>query len=201
MHQLTGTLSGTHEDRLPICTIVPDLCARIAGSTAVVTSMTPNTLVSNCSLNFSDLWTVKAGRIVLRKAAHPPSSKMAFTPIPALLTQTSIRPHTVTAWSTTDLIALYPLVTSSSNVRIRSVKGKSPSSLERVRAVAITLSPRARAERTRRLPRPDEVPDTKKRYYSAKINRCYMPVMSHTRDDGEDIQVIKIGPWNHLVYI
>jgi hypothetical protein len=99
-------------------TTTPDLRARSWGSTACVIAIRPKVLVSNTS----------------RTVAIGVASKAPKSPIPALLTSTSMGPAASSA------SAMLPgLVTSSASTRIRSDRGRR--SARGVRMVATTFQP------------------------------------------------------------
>lgn len=75
---------------------------------------------------------------------------------PALLHKTSMRPHMAAASSTFSLIASEPEV--KSNCKVRKLGDTGIRMFSTVRAVAMTRSPRARAEVASRRPKPDEHP-------------------------------------------
>ena len=99
-------------------TMTPDRRSRICGMTVWVIAMTPKVLVSK----------------TLRTCGIGVASKAPTTPMPALLTRTSIGPAASTA---AEMLAA--LVTSSRRMRIRSERGRISS--RGVRMVAITFQP------------------------------------------------------------
>ena len=99
-------------------TTTPDLRARNWGSTACVIAITPKVLVSNTS----------------RTVAIGVASKAPTTPMPALLTSTSMGPLASSAAA-----MLSGFVTSSASTRSRSDRGRTSS--RGVRMVATTFQP------------------------------------------------------------
>jgi len=99
--------------------IVPERRSRIWGMTACVIASVPNTLVS------------KTSRIIAMGVA----SKAPTTPMPALLTKTSIAPAAAIPSA-----MLSGSVTSSARTRMRLESGNSPATGRRM--VAITVHPR-----------------------------------------------------------
>lgn len=84
-----------------------------------------------------------------------PVSNRKIATIPALLTTTSILPKNASALSATFLRSSRGAVTSSSRISAPAALSSSNWASERARAVAITLSPRAKASSASCLPRPD----------------------------------------------
>ena len=99
---------------------------------------------------------VKSLHMIVTSRTYRPSSRSPRYPTPALLTSTSIWPQILAAWSNLALMTSNPAVTSSWRTFRFGEDGILISST--VRAVATTRSPRARAEVTRRRPKPDEQP-------------------------------------------
>jgi len=182
----TGS-SVCHAERLPILTSVP-LLARRCSRVADVISSNPKMFTSYCFRARRDLKfqllvnsrTCWSGSMAQTRLPQPTRAihdlKIALQPkvpqmtrcsnTPALFTKTSIRPNKVAAWLTFCLKLSKPSVTSSWRVRRFSrwasvifVAASSLSSLSSDLAVAITRSPRERAETTSRRPKPEEVPE------------------------------------------
>src|SRR5215831_14019002 len=116
-------------------TTTPDLRSRNRGTTACVIAITPKVLVSNTS----------------RAVVIGVASKTPTTPMPALLTSTSMCPHALI-----EAAILSGFVTSRDRIRSRSDTGRM--SLRGVLIVAITFQPCPWKCRAVSRPYPEEHP-------------------------------------------